>query len=391
MQWLADAPDDAAAHAFLAEVLIIEKDFPGALESAGRAVGLNPTSSYGHYALAKAQFFAEDFAAARRSLDELRRLDPSDSEAYTLLAHIELFEKKYEAALAAAEAGLSLDSENVDLHNLRARALVKLNRSEDAAQTMDFALNRAPEDGHSHANRGWIHIERGEAQQAIESFREALRLNPDNAYAREGLKEAIRGTNPLYRQVQRYFLWAEKLQERFQWGFIIGLYLLYRVLLSLSESHPQLGFLLYPLIIFYLLFAFSTWIAVPIGNLALRSHPLGQAALTRDDILASNLSAVLLLGCVAFLVVYWIDGSELYMLIGGFCGLLLLPVGGTFSAPQGSKARKYLVAYSVVLVLLGTGYLLTAQIGVFYIFIGAFFLFQFACPYLIQRYSGWGM
>jgi len=99
--------------------------------------------------------------------------------------------------------------------------LVKLNRKQEAADTMDYALHRAPQSSYSHANKGWVSIEKGAYEEAITHFKEALRLNATNAYAKAGLREGIKAKNFLYRGVLKYFLWLGKLQAKYRWAFVI--------------------------------------------------------------------------------------------------------------------------------------------------------------------------
>ena len=337
------------------------------------------------FALAKAQFFNRELDNARATIENALRLDPNDTDFWHLLGHLEFYQENYPAALTAAERGLELQPESTELLNLRSQVLIKLNRPTDAAQTLDYALNRNPEDASAHANRGWVNIESGDLDDALQNFRNALRLRPDDAFAREGLKEAIRGKNVLYRQVQRYFLWASKMQEKYQWGFIIGLYVLYRALLALAESQPALSAFIYPLIVLYILFAFSTWIAVPVSNLFLRFHPLGKLALDRDEITGSNLAGALLLGCLLNFGLYIAGLGDLFLLLGGFFGLMLLPACGTFAAPAGTQARRYLSLYAWTLFLMGAVWFFVPVDALFYGFLIGFFAFQFVSPYLIRR------
>ena len=229
-----------------------------ALDFAQKAVANAVESPTIYYVLARCQFYNQLIAQALASIQTGQQLDPANSDFFLLKSQIAFYQEDWELALLEAERGLTIDPEEVILINLRARALVKLNRKEEAANTMDYALHRAPQNSYSHANKGWVSIERGEYEGAITHFKEALRLDASNAYAKSGLREAIKAKNYLYRGVLKYFLWMGKLQEKYRWGFVIGLYVLYRIALALAETSDLMAMLMTPLIIAYILFAFSS-------------------------------------------------------------------------------------------------------------------------------------
>jgi tetratricopeptide (TPR) repeat protein len=350
-QALGQNPDDALVHLLLAICLLNRQDFEGALKSVRQALALDPSQPYGHYLLAKTHLEMGKRANALAAINEAITLNPFEADYFVLKGFIFYDGRDWDKALGAAEQALALAPENVSGLNLRSMCLVKLDRKADAFETLEYALREAPENTYAHATKGWAHIEKGEMDQALASFREALRLNPDNEYARSGLKEAIKGKNFLYRLIQRYFLWSDKMSSQGQWAFIIGIYAIYRLVLWLSREHPSLQPFLAPLIVLYIFFAFSTWIARPFSNLFLRLHPLGKFALDKDELLASNAVGGLLLLALAcfggsfFLVPY--DG--LLLLAAIYFLSMSIPVSGAFNTPPGSKQRRNLAIFAGVL------------------------------------------
>jgi len=112
----------------------------------------------------------------------------------------------------------ALDPEHAGCLNLRAMAEVKLGRKAQAAATIEAALARDPENAGTHANRGWTYLEESDPGRALEHFREALRLDPENEWAREGMVEALKARHGVYRLVLRCFLWMQKLGESARWA-----------------------------------------------------------------------------------------------------------------------------------------------------------------------------
>ena len=118
-------------------------------------------------------------------------------------------------------------------------ALVRLGRKSEAVDTVNYALERDPESGFSHANQGWNCLHQNNPKQALDHFREALRLDPELEYAREGMVEALKARNPVYRAMLSYFLWMGRLSDRYQWGIVIGIYFGSRVLLNFARTYPD--------------------------------------------------------------------------------------------------------------------------------------------------------
>ena len=264
-----------------------------------------------------------------------------------------MHEDRWADALTQIDQGLALAPAHVQLLNLRAQVLLKLNRKAEARQSLDYALQEAPDNSYSHANMGWAAVEQDRYPDAVKHFQEALRLDPTNDFARNGLKEAIKAKNYLYRGVLKYFLWLGKLQERGRWAFIIGLYLIYRLALYLADTYPSLSYILYPVVAIYVLFAFSSWIAAPVSNLFLRLHPLGKHALDADEKRASAITGLLLLGSILSLIAFYFTDSDHLLYLGGLLGLLLIPIGGTFGTQEGGPARRKLWYYTGALVVVG--------------------------------------
>jgi tetratricopeptide (TPR) repeat protein len=380
---LSDNPNNPEALGLYAACRIGQRDWPKAIEYAERAVSLQPYNPNLFYILARAYFYNQNIAKARHAISEGQRIAPDEAGFFGLRGEIEFYQENWELALKEVNRGLELDPEDVSLVNLRARCLVKLNRQEDASATLDYALNKAPENSYSHANKGWVAIEKDKYDQAIDHFKEALRFDPTNDYARNGLKEAIKGKNYLYRGVLKYFLWMDKMQEKYRWGFVIGIYILYRIMLWAYETIPALAPVLLPLIIFYVIFAFSTWIATPISNLFLRLHPVGKNALDDDEILGTNVVGLLGILCLLALGTYWVTSEPFWMYLGGYFGLMMIPAGGLFAVSSGTKARTYMTLYAVALALIGALWFVVIDDTLVYVFALGIFFFSWVANYFM--------
>ena len=118
------------------------------------------------------------------------------------------------------------DPENVFCLNTKSTAQLKLGHEEEAFQTVEGALNEDPEDSYTHTNYGWGLLQSGDVPKALHHFKEALRLDPSNNNARSGMIEALKAKYWFYKKFLSYQFWMQKKSSKFQWGFIIGIYIL---------------------------------------------------------------------------------------------------------------------------------------------------------------------
>ena len=334
---LGQDPDDPDLHAFLSLALTDLGRPADALPEAEHAVGLAPDVGLGHYARAVALLdlgkTKESEAAAREAL----RLDPLDVDARVTLAAALLDRGRRDEALAMAEQALALHPEHTSAANLRALALVKLGRRDEAAAAVEGVLSRNPESAVTHANRGWTLLHQNQPRPAMESFREALRLEPDNDWARSGIVEAMKARNPVYRGLLAYFLWMSRLSSGQRWGVIIGGYLAAQVI-------PGAMLVYLPLVIL-------TWAGDSFFNLVLFLDPFGRLVLSRDERLGAVLMGVCVLGGLALGIGGAVAGQGRLAMIGVGLFALSLPVGGTFNKP--ADRRRIAALYTAGLAVVG--------------------------------------
>ncbi|HEX6625251.1 MAG TPA: hypothetical protein VF064_16175, partial [Pyrinomonadaceae bacterium] len=230
--------------------------------------------------------------------------------------------------------------------NLRAMALNHLGLEDEAAVAIEGALGVEPENALTHANRGWQEVHRGDYERALTHFREALRIDAELEWAREGVVEVLKARNPVYRVMLRYFLWSSRLSGRATWLFIIGFYVLSRLIRAGIRAQPELAPILWPLYGLYLAFVLMTWIARPLFDLLLRLDPIGRVVLSKKQIAASNwVGAAIVLG-LSGLVLGLLTGVTSFYLLAAGAGMMTMPIAGAFAADT-PRARRVLPLYAV--------------------------------------------
>jgi len=352
-QALASEPHEPYAHALLALCLAQRKQWNEATTEAQQAIHLAPDFAFAHYTLASVLHDRNRFDEALVAIREALRLEPEQADFCALLSQIHLDLRQWPAALEAAERGLQFEPDHVACTNLRAIALIRLGRKAEATATIDAALAREPDNSVTHANQGWAYLEQGNTQKALEHFREALRLDPTNEWARQGIIEALKARNAIYALLLRYFFWMARLSGRAQWGVILAAYFGNRLLGALAQKNPDWAPWILPARVLYLAFALLTWIADPMFNLLLRLNKFGRLALSHEQVVASNwvgacvgLALLALAGCFAA------GFNSPFVLGAALFGLLVVPMAGTFKCPEGWP-RRLMAAYTAVMGVAG--------------------------------------
>ncbi|MHC4993496.1 MAG: tetratricopeptide repeat protein, partial [Planctomycetota bacterium] len=238
----------------------------------------------------------------------------------------------------------------VECANFRAIALVQLGRRDEAGGAIGSALSHEPDNPTTHANMGWTLLHQNKTKQALEHFREALRLDPNHEWAKQGIVEALKARNPIYRLMLIYFLWMSRLEPRVQWGVLIGGFILIRALNSASRNNPYIEPFTQPIIYLYIAFVLMAWTARPLFNLLLRLNRFGRYALSDDQVTATNwLGATIAVALVSG--TYWLfTDAPAAGALATFGAAMAIPISGAFAAGEGKRSRKILLGYCLALI-----------------------------------------
>jgi tetratricopeptide (TPR) repeat protein len=360
---MAQEPEDSLAHGCMALCLLARQAYDRAAEFAQRAIHLRPDAPWGYYVSAVVWRERNYLDKAEAFIREAVALDPQDPDYRAVLGGIKHQQGDWEAARLAAEDALALDAEHIAALNLRAESLRKLGRTLDAHRDLENALRVNPDSAETHAALGWTYLQDGQRRPAEKHFREALRLDPESEWARQGVLESLRAYNPVYRPLLKYFIWMQSLGRGAQWGVILGGYFGYRILGGMAEANPALAPWLMPLIVLYIVFAAATWLGQPLMNLALRLHPFGRLALSRDERIGSNwIGGFLAAGLTALGASYcWPEAASLFLVAIALL-LMVIPLATMFnlSAPQ---PRRIALLYTLAVGACGVVFVAGAMLG----------------------------
>lgn len=269
---------------------------------------------------------------------------------YAIAASIKLNNKSLDLALEMANKALELDAENILALNIRTSALTKLNRKEEAFNTIDGALREDPNNAFTHANYGWNLLEKGDHKKALEHFKEALTIDPNFELAQAGILQAIKSKNFFYRMYLKYSFWMSNKVAKHQWSIIIGVFVFMKLIQYITKTNPQLGPFLNPIIAILSIFAFSTWIISPIGNLFLRFNKYGKYLLDRKEKISSNFVAFSFATSIAGLLLYFIFDDLRFIPIAVLGLAMMLPFSVMLTS---DKKKNSMITLVVALSLVG--------------------------------------
>lgn len=388
-QALLEQPQDGYAHSLLGLCLMRQDKLPEAQQEVQQAIVHEPDNPYPHYCLSVVLDHRNRYPEAERAVREALRLDPANSDYYAQMAAVLFNRKKWKASLEAAERGLQHEGEHAGCSNLRSMALTKLGRRDEAIATVDQSLARDPDDELAHTNKGWALLHAGKPKQALEHFREALRLDPNFDYARQGTIEALKARNPIYRWMLGYFLWMASLDRRVQWGVILGGYFGYRFLSGFAESNPEWQPWIAPLLIVYLVFVFLTWFSYPLFNLMLRLNKFGRHALSRDQRMGSNWLGLCLAVGVVSIVIFLFTSYDIAILFVVYALVMAMPLVTIYVCDVGWP-RQAMALFATAMGTLGGIAIVCAilDVEVWQSLLGLFGLGFFATPWLANYLAG---
>ena len=347
-QALASNPNNSLVLSLLAEVNLQMERYDDATQLINSAISTSPDNAYLFGIKGRLYMLQEQYTEAQEQFEHAILLNPAEADYYAYCSFIKLQRKDYKEAVELADLALALNPENILALNNRSRALVKLKDYEGSYQTIEGALREDPNNDYTHANYGWNLLEQGDHKKALEHFKEALQNNPSSEYAQEGMVEALKANNIFYRLFLKYSFWIGNLREKYQWGVLIGFMVISRFIRTMAQKNETLRPFLIPVIILLTLFAFSTWVMTPIGNLFLRLNKFGKHLLSDKEKRSSNFVGISLLICIAGLIAYLVTQDQKMLTIAAFGFAMMVPLGSMFAPAKGKALLHYAIAMTVI-------------------------------------------
>lgn len=372
---LAQTPEDPFA---FIELALNRSEIPGqvnlALENAETATGLMPGESFPLALQARILCDLDKPAKALPLAESALALDPEDTYAWRskCMAHIGL--SSWKDAEHAARSALEIEPDDEAASNLLAHSLRMQNRLDESEEESSRRLARNPENAFSFSTSGWTALQRGDIRGAEEKFREALRIDPEMEYAREGLKESYRARSAFFRLFMRWTFFIQRFSEKHQTLLIISLLIAFKLARNIAAAiHP----LLLVLVIFaYYIFVFGSWISSALANFFLLRDPVARLSLDRSEKAEGVVTAILFLGGIAMMAPGFVMNIAPLSLAGATFLAMVLPSTMIFTNPS-TKGTAVFSAITLAIaasgVKLAQGLPLPPESGPFEIFNGGAF------------------
>lgn len=354
LRHLAQYPDDPSALTLLAWCHLRNRRFQAAAQAAEAALSADPGHADGFAVLAAILRHQGESEAALEAIQNALSLEPAEPNYLVILASLHSDASRWEEALAASRLAIERDPSHLEAINRSATSLVQLGRVDEAAAVLENALALHPEHAETLTSMGWLESERHAHGRALGFFQRALRLTPDNPWARRGLLRSLRAQYPFYGGILDASLWMRKHSRRLQQQILVANFLGTRLLGELLQKYPALMVLAAPLLLLWRGFCYLSWTARAATTLLLRLNPYGRHLVNREERLESNFVGAFWLAALAcWLFHELVDPFVLWARIGPPL-FLSLPMlwGGAFDCATGWP-RQVAGAVATVLTLAG--------------------------------------
>ena len=201
---LAHSPEDPEA---FIELALNRSELAGqlnlALEDARSATGLVPEHPYPLSLQARILVHLDRPKEALNLAESALSLDPEFGHAWVSKCLALIEQSRWKDAEDCARSALRLDADDESASNLLAHVLRMQNRLDESEEESKRRLARNPENAFSFTNAGWAALQRGDVSDAESNFKEALRIDPEMEYARDGLKQSYRARSAFFPGTRR--------------------------------------------------------------------------------------------------------------------------------------------------------------------------------------------
>lgn len=199
MEALRHDPENVSVYENLCWCFYKQKQYSVAEEWAGKVVAASPDSYSGYYYLSICAGSQGQLAKAKKYINQALGCNPYWSGLYGYKAELFIAEEEWEKAEEEARRGLAINPDDKICQKNLTAALTKLRAKNKLEESLKIALERSPDDANTHLSAGWSLLETGKIKAARQHFETALAKNPEEPLAKEGLLEAIKAKNLLYR------------------------------------------------------------------------------------------------------------------------------------------------------------------------------------------------
>lgn len=318
------------------ELALNRSEIPGqinqALEDVRTATGLMPAEAF---PLSLQSRILTDLDRDKEALslaESALALDPEFEHAWNskCLALIGL--SRWKDAEQCARTALALDADDETASNLLAHTLRLQNRLDESEEESNRRLARNPDNAFSFASAGWAALQRGDVPGAEAKFKEALRIEPDMEYAREGLKHSYRARSAFFRLFLKWMFFVQRFSENHRTLLIISLVVGFNIMKRVASAiHPLL---VVPVVVVYYTFLFGSFLSNGLANFFMLKDPVARLSLDRSEKAEGIAVGILVFGGLLGLIAGFTIPLYPLAAIGGTMLATALPASMLFTNPS---------------------------------------------------------
>ena len=193
-------------------------------------------------------------------------------------------------------------------------------------------------------------------EEALTHFGEALRIDPENIWAREGFVTALKARYRVYRVVLGAVFFLQRLRRPVRITVMVVVYLAMRGLLALGEARPELRWIAGPLFMATAM-AIFVWLGGPLFDALILFHPLGRHAIAPRRVRRAVFWMGIVLTMIGAGILWLTDAPGLVDMIWFGASGLSIPIALALLARDPTE-RRSLSAFAILL-----GVALLAVIG----------------------------
>lgn len=204
-------PNHANAFNGRGNIHYLKREYGRAIEDYDQAIKLNPNHANAHYARGLARELKGDLPGAVSDLETFSRLSPSDPNGTRVLRRVREALLKSEGLKAGSTPGQTPAQQWKCTGNPDIPWDTQIEGCAAAIASGQFTGKNL---SWIYGNRGSVHRAKGQFDSAFEDYNEAIRLNPDNAFAFNNRGVAYKEKGQLDRAIEDHS-YAIKLNPNF--------------------------------------------------------------------------------------------------------------------------------------------------------------------------------
>jgi tetratricopeptide (TPR) repeat protein len=344
---LAHHPEDPDAFVELAlNRTMIPGAEPLALQDARTASGLAPERPFPLSLQARILSSLNRPGDARRLAEAAIAMEPNVAYYWNTQSIVQCDMGLWLPAEASARTALSLEPDDGTASNLLSLSLRRQGRIAESELESRRRLSRDPDSAFPFYNLGQAAFRKKNFDEAEAFFLEALRLNPEMHFVREGLKETGARRYWIYRTLSPLLAVRKRMALR----AAVVVFFHSAIAVGIWNVPAAAGIPLVPLI---WLAAFGPWLNRAFGNLMLLRRSSTRSLLDAAQRLEAKTVAVCLVCGLLLVAVGLILRIAPVAMTGGGFFLAALPLTQVFGNPPGKKRGVLIAAAAIIFLIAG--------------------------------------